>query len=71
MVRPGRPAGTDPFRDVDPLMVSGTADGHPFDGAFMAPGDGRHQLPVRAAIRREIGKESGDEVTIDLRARRT
>ena len=52
------------------VKVSGTADGHPFEGAFMALGDGTHKLPVSAATRRAIGKSEGDEVTIHLTQRR-
>lgn len=53
------------------VKVSGTVGGEPFDGAFMALGDGTHKLPVTAAVRRAIGKSDGDEVTVHLTARRT
>ena len=52
------------------VKVSGTVDGEPFDGTFMALGDGTHKLPVAAAVRRAIGKADGDEVTVHLTARR-
>ncbi len=52
------------------VKVSGTVDDHPFDGAFMALGDGTHKLPISAAIRRTINKGEGDEVTIHLTHRR-
>ena len=48
------------------VRVRGTIDGQPFDGSFMAQGDGTHRLPVRAELRRAIGKEAGDEVTVRL-----
>ena len=53
------------------VKVSGTADDHPFDGAFMALGDGTHKLPISAAIRRAIDKSEGDEVTVHLTQRRS
>lgn len=52
------------------VKVSGTIDGEPFDGAFMALGDGTHKLPVTAAVRRAIGKSDGDDVTVHLTLRR-
>src|SRR6185295_16018051 len=48
------------------VKIRGAIDGEPFDGALMAQGDGSHRLPVKAKLRKAIGKEAGDTVHVRI-----
>ena len=56
----------DLFQTRGLVKIRGAIDGRPFDGALMAQGDGTHRLPVRATLRKAIGKEAGDTVRVRI-----
>ncbi|WP_017598699.1 DUF1905 domain-containing protein [Nocardiopsis lucentensis] len=51
------------------VKVAGTMDDQEFQATMLPMGDGTHMLPVKAALRKKLGKDLGDEITVRLRQR--
>ena len=63
------PRSADFFGTRGLVKVAATIDGVAVRTSFMALGDGRHKLPVTADVRRTIGKDAGDTVSVTLTER--
>ncbi len=52
------------FGTRKPVKVAGTIDGHPFAATLLPMGDSTHMVPIKAALRKTLGKEHGTDVTV-------
>jgi Domain of unknown function (DUF1905) len=52
-----------------PVQVGGDIDGQPFRATLLPKGDGTHMVPIKATLRRAVGKGEGDQVTVRLTER--
>ena len=53
------------FKTKGLVKIAATVNNEPFKSSFMAL-DGRHKLPIKADLRKKIGKDAGDVVSIHL-----
>ncbi|HCT81681.1 MAG TPA: DUF1905 domain-containing protein [Micromonosporaceae bacterium] len=65
------PGSGDFFGTRKAVKVAGTVNGHPFQATLLPMGDGTHMVPLKAALRKVIGKTQGEEVTVHLAQRIT
>lgn len=63
------PGSSDFFGTRKPVRVAGTVDGHPFAATMLPMGDETHMIPVKAALRKTVGKDNGADVTVRLERR--
>ncbi|MHA7224374.1 DUF1905 domain-containing protein [Arthrobacter sp. RHLT1-20] len=51
------------------VKIGGTVDGHDYEATMLPVGGGTHMMPLRAAFRKVLEKDVGDEVTVHLTRR--
>jgi len=63
------PGSTEFFGTGKSVKVDATVDGVPVSSAFMPTGAGSHMLSLNAKLRKRLGKDIGDAVTVHLEQR--
>ncbi|WP_072688968.1 DUF1905 domain-containing protein [Rhodococcus marinonascens] len=63
------PGSAEFFGTGKAVKVAGTVDGHDYEATMLPTGGGVHMMPLRAAFRKILKKDVGDEVTIHLTRR--
>ncbi|MFD1507339.1 DUF1905 domain-containing protein [Georgenia yuyongxinii] len=63
------PGSTELFGTGRSVKVVATVDGVPLTAAFMPTGTGGHMLSISAKLRKQLGKDIGDEVTVHITRR--
>lgn len=65
------PASGEFFGTRKAVKVTGLIDDHPFQATLLPMGDGTHMVPLKAALRKTIGKTIGQTATVQLQQRRS
>jgi hypothetical protein len=65
------PGSVDLFGTGKSVKVVATVDGEPLTAGLMPTGVGGHMLSISAKLRKKLGKDVGDSVTVHLTERLT
>jgi hypothetical protein len=65
------PGSVELFGTGRSVKVVATVDGLPLTAAMMPTGTGGHMLSISAKLRKQLGKDVGDQVTVHLERRLT
>ncbi len=65
------PGSVELFGTGKAVKVVATVDGEPVTAGLMPTGSGGHMLSISAKLRKKLGKDLGDDVTVHLTERLT
>lgn len=65
------PGSVELFGTGKAVKVVGTVDDEPVTAGLLPTGEGAHMLSLSAKLRKKIGKDLGDDVTVHLTERLT